>query len=165
MIDKCRVLYKGDMIAGIVYIIVGLFLLMFAFILHIFTISPGYLYLSYGFFMFFLYCTGKGIVMYIMYSQKYNHYKNTDSLSPLMIKEEQNYTNYRIQKKNTNRRRYIWILIISCIISFTGIFLSQKSLLMGTAIPIALISGIELCIGLLTEFRLREYQRILKKTH
>ena len=82
-----------------------------------------------------------------------------------MIKEEQNYTNYRIQKKNTNRRRYIWILIISCIISFTGIFLSQKSLLMGTAIPIALISGIELSIGLLTEFRLREYQRILKKAN
>ena len=66
MIEKCKVLYKGDMIAGIVYIIVGFFLLVFASILHIFTISPGYLYLSYGFFMFF----------FILHRQRYSdvHY-------------------------------------------------------------------------------------------
>ena len=84
-------------------------------------------------------------------------------ISLKLLKDEAAYTEYRISKKNKNRRVYIYTLVVACFLSFAGIFVDQKSLIMGTFIPIALISGIELCIGLLTEFRLREYYRILIK--
>jgi hypothetical protein len=48
--------------------------------------------------------------------------------------------------------------------SVLGIFSDSKSIIMGTLIPIALFSGIEFCISLLTEFRLWEYNRHLEKT-
>lgn len=151
------------MIAASFYLFVGLILLLFAFILYYYTMSPGYKFLSYGFFMFFLYSVGKGAVMYYIYSEKYKFFTNVIEINPTIQKEEIAFTEYRIAKKNINRRRYIWTVLISTFIAFLGIFSSQKSILMGTAIPIALISGIELSIGMLTEFRLREFLRILNK--
>lgn len=163
MLEKCRLLYKGDMVAAMIYIFVGILLLIFAAGIYYFAHTPGYKYLSYGFFMFFIYCVGKGSVMYYMYSRKYYYYKKLHEITPKHVVNEKRYTEYRINKKNINRRRYVYMMVISCLIAVTGIFLSQKSILMGTTIPIALITGIELCIGLLTEFRLREYARILNK--
>jgi hypothetical protein len=163
MLEKCRIMYKGDMIAASFYLFVGVILLLFAFILYYYTMSAGYKFLSYGFLMFFLYSIGKGAVMYYIYSEKYKFFHNKTVMTSTIQKKEILYTEYRIAKKNINRRRYIWTLILSCIIAFLGIFSLQKSILMGTAIPIALISGIELTIGMLTEFRLREFLRILNK--
>jgi len=163
MLKKCRLLYKGDMVAALIYIFVGNLLFIFAASIYYFAQTPGYKYLSYGFFMFFIYCVGKGSVMYYMYSRKYYYYKNLSALTPKHVSNEKRYTEYRINKKNINRRRYVYMMVASCLIAVAGIFLPQKSILMGSTIPIALITGIELCIGLLTEFRLREYDRILNK--
>lgn len=163
MIEKCRILYKGDMIAASFYLFVGIILLLFAAILYYFTISQGFRFLSIGFFMFFIYCLGKGAVLFYISSQRYSFYKNIDTVDPKQIVEETQYTKYRIDKKNTNRRRYIYTIVISSMIAFLGIFSQQKAILMGTSIPVALIAGIELSIGLLTEFRLREYYRLLLK--
>jgi hypothetical protein len=151
------------MIAASFYLFVGIILLLFAAILYYFTISQGFRFLSIGFFMFFIYCLGKGAVMFYISSQRYSFYKNIETLDPKQIAEETQYTKYRIAKKNTNRRRYIYTIVISCMVAFAGIFSQQKAILMGTSIPIALIAGIEFSIGLLTEFRLREFYRLLLK--
>jgi len=163
MLEKCRILYKGDMIAGSFYVFVGMILLLFAVILHYFTDSIGYQYLAIGFFMFFLYCLGKGTFIYVISRQKHLYYWSVSTISPATLATETEYTEYRITKKNINRRRYLYSAVICSVLAFLGIFSSQKGLIMGTAIPIALISGIEMGIGLLTEFRLREYHRILLK--
>jgi len=163
MLEKCRILYKGDMIAGSFYVFVGMILLLFAVILHYFTDSIGYQYLAIGFFMFFLYCLGKGTFIYVISRQKHLYYWSVSTISPSTLATETEYTEYRITKKNINRRRYLYSAVICSVLAFLGIFSSQKGLIMGTAIPIALISGIEMGIGLLTEFRLREYHRILLK--
>jgi hypothetical protein len=165
MLEKCRILYKGDMIAASFYVFTGMILLLFALILQYFTISIGYKYLSYGFFMFFLYCLGKGAVLFYSSRQRYEFYKAKAALTASLISEETAYTAFRIEKKQRNRRIYVYVVAISSIMAFVGIFTQQKGLIMGTAIPIALISGIELGIGLLTEFRLREYFRQLNKKH
>lgn len=163
MLEKSKILYKGDMIAASFYVFVGFILLLFASVLHYYTTSLGYKYLSYGFFMFFLYCIGKGSVMYYISSKRHAFYQSITMIDAKILKSEVDYTTYRIEKKNINRRRYIWIMIFCSLVAFIGIFLPQKAILMGTSIPIALISGIELSIGLLTEFRLREFLRILNK--
>jgi hypothetical protein len=164
MLEKCRILYKGDILAASFYVFTGMILLLFAVILQYFTISMGYKYLSYGFFMFFIYCVGKGAVLFYSSRQRYEFYKNIAELDQQLTHEEIQYTSYRIEKKNKNRRRYVYLVTISAIVAFIGIFTKQKGLIMGSAIPIALISAIELAIGLLTEFRLREYLRQLNKS-
>ena len=151
------------MIAGSFYVFVGMILLLFAAILHYFTESLGYQFLSIGFFMFFLYCVGKGTFIYFVSRQKHLYYWTIDHINQPTLADEISYTEYRITKKNINRRRYLYTTLICSVLAFVGVFSSQKGLIMGTAIPIALISGIEMGIGLLTEFRLREFHRILLK--
>ncbi len=163
MVEKCRILYKGDLMASGFYFLVGVILCIFAIVLNQFAISAGFRYLSVGFFMFFVYCFGKGGAMYYVSLRRYRHYKNMGTLDAVSLNEEKKYTEYRIQKKNINRRRYIYTIIASTIIAFLGLFSQAKGILTGTAIPIALIAAIDFSIGLLTEFRLREYLRILSK--
>lgn len=163
MIEKCRILYKGDMMASMFYIFIGLVLLVFAVGLYYFTISPGFQYLSIGLFMFFIYSTGKGLGMYFIARKRSSFYIGKKELDMYTIKEEIQYTDFRIEKKQTNRRIYIYATVISSVVAFMGIFSPYKSIMMGTSIPIALISAIEFSVGLLTEFRLREYHRVLKK--
>ncbi len=163
MIEKTLILYKGDIILGSIYLGIGSILFCIAVGLHYFTHSLGFTYLSIGFFMFFLYCLGKGIYVYYVANNKLSFFKKFDQLGKDNIQEEITYTEFRITKKNKNRRAYIWMIILGSILAFAGIFSNQKGLIMGTAIPIALISGIEFGMGLLVEFRLREYIRILKK--
>jgi hypothetical protein len=67
------------------------------------------------------------------------------------------------RKKSRNRRIYIYLTALGIVMSFLGIFSESKSIIMGTMIPIALFSGIEFGISLLTEFRLWEYTRHLEK--
>jgi len=163
MIDKSRILYKGDILAAYFYIFIGLFLLIAAIGLQQFTTTPGFYYLSLGFILFFVYCCGKGIFMIYLYGNKHKFFKNTSTYTKAIISDEMSFTHYRIEKKNINRRRYIYIVIVGSFVSFIGMFMPQKSVIMGTAIPITLIAAIEFSIGLLTEFRLREYQRVLER--
>ena len=154
------------MMAGSFYLLVGVILLAFAIVLHYFTASIGYQFLAIGFFMFFIYCLGKGSIIFYISRNRYLFYKNLDTLNAGLLKEERTYTDYRINKKKQSRRIYIWATIIGCIVAFAGAFSDQKGLIMGTAIPVALIAGIEFCIGLLNEFRMKEFARSLhKKSH
>lgn len=151
------------MLAAMFYVMTGLILFIFSAGLYYFNISPGFQYLSIGFFMFFVYCAGKGFFMYHISRKRWLFYHNQNELGHLIIQDEINYTNYRIEKKQFNRRIYVYAVIFFSTAAFLGIFSPHKSIIMGTSIPIALISGIELSIGMLTEFRLREYHRILGK--
>ncbi|MGB4960897.1 MAG: hypothetical protein WBO36_15555 [Saprospiraceae bacterium] len=101
--------------------------------------------------------------MYNIAKVKYNTYVNKERMEKTDIQTEIENTKFRIRKKNINRRRYVWMVVICCAIAFFGIFSSYKSILMGTSIPIALIAAIEFSIGLLTEFRLREFLRVLTR--
>lgn len=163
MIDKCLILYKGDKLAGSFYVLVGVVLIFFSIGLYLFTTSVGYLYLSIGLAVFSLYCIGKG--SYIMYTShlKMEYFQKLSDLDNSAINAEIAFTEFRIYKKNRNRTRYTRVVILSSVIAFAGLFTSEKGLISGTAIPIAFISGLEIGIGLLTEFRLREYLRILNK--
>lgn len=153
------------MVSAMFYIFTGLVLLIFAVGLHYFLHTPGFQYLSIGFFMFCIYSVGKGILMYIVSRKRFLFYLKKQSLNNHLLGEEITYTDFRIKKKQTNRRIYMYITIFSCFIAFWGIFSPYKSIMMGTAIPVALISSIEFSIGLLNEFRLREYFRILQKNN
>jgi hypothetical protein len=163
IIEKSRILYKGDMIAAMFYIMTGMILFVFAAVLYYFNISLGFQYLSIGFFMFFIYSTGKGLLMYHISRKRWLFYEKMHDLDPTAKKEELEYTNFRIEKKQTNRRIYVYALVFFCVAAFAGIFSIHKAIIMGTSIPIALVSGIEFSVGMLTEFRLREYCRILMK--
>jgi hypothetical protein len=160
-LDKCRILYKGDVLASLFYMLVAGFFISFSVWSYYWGTTPGFTYLSIGFFMFFLYAGGKGAFLFFMAINKYTYFKKKIRINDADMQDEIVYTKFRITKKFTNRRWYIWVLVISTTLAFLGIFSAQKSLLMGTFIPISLISGIELGVGLLNEFRLREYLRIL----
>ena len=161
--DKSRILYKGDIYAAYFYIFMGLFLMISALGMLKFTTTLGFYYLSIGFILLCLYCLGKGSFMIYLYGGKYSFFKNNPLKNKTIVVEELSFTEYRINKKNINRRRYVYIIVLGSIISFAGMFLPQKSMIMGTAIPITLIAAVEFSIGLLTEFRLREYERYLRR--
>ena len=120
-------------------------------------------YLAIGLGMLTIYMVGKGAIMIYLYFSRYKYYKNHIDLSSIEIKEERRYTRWRVLKKKKNRRRYIYTILIGCIIAFLGIFHVQKGLIVATCIPIVLMSAIEFSVGLLTEFRLTEYLKHLHR--
>ena len=66
LLNKSRILYKGDMIAAWFYVFTGLVLATFAGILHYFTRIGDFRYLVIGLVMFAAYSIGKGIFMYFV---------------------------------------------------------------------------------------------------
>jgi hypothetical protein len=162
--EKCRAIYKGDVLAGSFYLFLGFFFLIIGILLQKYVITLGFKYLGLGLIIFSILAIGKGFAMMYLYNSRLNFYKRVANLSLSLIKEEQEYTTYRLMKKSKNRRAYIYITIFGMVGSVLGIFSDSKSIIMGTLIPIALFSGIEFCISLLTEFRLWEYNRHLEKT-
>ncbi|MEZ4911381.1 MAG: hypothetical protein R2774_11015 [Saprospiraceae bacterium] len=162
-LDKCRILYKGDFIAGTIYVLIGCLFAVLAIILSYLQISLGFTFLSIGLALFACYSLGKGLIIMIFSKRRKNIYDELTSLSIEQLNDEVTYTNFRIQKKHINRRIYTYMVIIFSVMAFLGIFTSHKALITGTSIPIALISGIEFSIGILTELRLKEFARILNK--
>jgi len=163
MNNSAQIIYKGDVLASWFYIGIGLGMLFVAASLIYFNISLGFLYLSYGLTAFSMYCLGKGMIMFFIYSRRLNYYKKSDFLESRDVQEELLYTDKRILRKQNGRRIHVYIIILGSVIAFAGIFSLEKGLIMGTAIPVVLLSGIEFSIGLLTEFRLQEYVRILTR--
>jgi hypothetical protein len=163
MIEKCRILYKGDVLAASFYLLMAVLLGLLSVLLHYFNLGLGFLYLSFGFGAFSLYCLGKGILTTYVSKKRLSYYKEAETLNTTDKNEEISYTEFRIHKKNVNRRLYIYTMIIGSVVAFIGLFTTEKGMIVGTAIPIVLLAGIEFSVGLLTEFRLREYLRILKK--
>jgi hypothetical protein len=86
-----------------------------------------------------------------------------EGITPVLVTEEIRYTKFRIDKKKQGRRLHVYSIVLGSIVAFLGIFSSEKGLIMGTCIPVVLLSGIEFGVGLLTEFRLWEYLRVLEK--
>lgn len=162
---KTRVIYEGDVYAGSFYLFIGVCSLLAAFFVYFFSQRLGLFYLSIGLSIFTLYMVGKGIVMIYMYFSRYKYYKNHIDLTIKEVKDERRYTRWRVLKKKKNRRRYIYTIIIGCIIGFMGLFHQEKGLIVATCIPIVLMAAIEFTVGLLTEFRLTEYLKHLHKLH
>ena len=163
MIDRTKTVYKGDVLAGSFYLFIGVLAMIIAMLLYFFTERLGYYYLSVGMFFFSIYMLGKGTVMMYMYWSRYQYYKNRIDITTDEVADEQSYTEHRIQRKHRGRRAYMYIILLGSLLAFAGLFHIEKGLIVGTSIPIVLLSGIEFGVGLLTEFRLSEYLRQLKK--
>ena len=158
-----RIIYKGDVLSAWFYIGTGLFMFFVSGILHYFNISLGYLYLSYGLFIFSIYSLGKGLSMWYVYSRRFRLFARIELLDAGKKQAEIQYTNERILRKQSGRRMHTYILILGSILAVCGVLSSEKGLILGTLIPVVLLSGIEFSVGLLTEFRLQEYLRLLQK--
>ncbi len=163
MLQKIKIIYKGDLITSFIYLGISFLMLFISILLYFYTHKLGYYYLSLGMGIFSLYSLVKGLLLYKVAKNRSDHYNKMDDLNDNDLDEEFDYTNYRLHKKEGNRRRYAWTFGIASIIAVTGIFLQEKGLIIGTMIPIILFAATEFSIGLLVEFRLWEYHRMLKK--
>lgn len=161
--EKIQILYKGDSISGSLYIFIGIVALLIGLFLYQATLSLGYFYLGVGFIVFSIYMIGKGSVMLYMYYSRYRFYKRIDQLSIEQIQDEWDYVEYRKKKKNRNRRWYIYALILAFCVAIYGLFDRERGLILSICIPIILMSGIELVIGVLTQFRLHEMTQLLDR--
>jgi hypothetical protein len=114
--------------------------------------------------MFSAYCLGKGLFLFITSRKRYRHFFNHSSLNTKEITSEIECTQQRIEKKGRSRRFYVWVTISCTMACATTFFSPLKPIILGTCIPVALIGMIEMGVGLLTEFRLREYLRLLQRS-
>lgn len=160
---KTKIIYEGDVYAGSFYLFIGVCSIIAAISIYYFSERLGFFYLSIGLSIFTLYMVGKGTFMMYMYFSRYRYYRHHIELSQEEIREERRYTRWRVLKKKRNRRRYIYTIVIGCILGFLGIFHPNKGLIGATCIPIILMAAIEFSVGLLTEFRLSEYLKHLHK--
>ncbi len=167
--DKTKIIYEGDVYAGSFYLFIGVFSTISALAFYNFTERMGLYYLSIGLGIFTLYMIGKGSVMIYLYFNRYKYYRYHTDLSMKEVKEERRYTRWRVLKKKRNRRRYIYTILIGCMLAFLGLFHQETGLIGATCIPIVLMAGIEFTVGILTEFRLSEYlkhlHRLTESTH
>ncbi len=151
------------MISGLVYIGISFVFLAICVPLYIFGPSLGYYYLNIGLLVLSVFSLVKGILVYYVSSNRHKFYNRKSSLSKENMEEERKYTQYRILKKQRNRRRYVYIMVLLSLIAVIGAFMLEKGLIIGTCVPIILFAAIEFTMGLLMEFRLSEYLRQLKK--
>lgn len=161
--SKTKIIYKGDVIAGSFYLLVGSISVIGALLLHFFSTRLGLYYLMIGLSMLALYLISKGLVMIYLYYSRYKYYKEYVTLNADEIKEERRYTRWRVLKKKRSRRIYIYATAFGCFVAFAGLFHQEKGLIVATCIPIIVMSAIEFTVGLLTEFRLTEYLKHLHK--
>jgi hypothetical protein len=163
MIEKTKIIYKGDMIMSHYYFGFATAMLFSCIFLYFFTMRIGWLFLSYGLGLLGLFCMGKGLMLYKIAKERYLYYSGKNTLTPQEIKEEMNYNMYRLDKKSVNRRRYLYTIMACLLFLFIGWIIDQKGFAIGTLVPIILYAGTEFCVGLLTEFRLWEYHRQMEK--
>jgi len=163
LLNRTQTLYKGDVLAGSFYLLIGLVAALLSIAIYWMTVRLGFYYLSIGMLVFALYMLGKGSVMMYMYRSRFIYYKGKKEISKEDVEDEKTYTKHRIRKKNKSRRVYLYIIVIGCAVAFWGVFQQEKGLIVGTCIPVVLMSAIEFSIGLLTEFRLSEYFKQLHR--
>jgi len=162
-IQKCRAIYKGDVIAGSFYLLTATVMIGASAIGFNIGHTFGHLYLSIGLLFFGVLALGKSIFVMYIYNIRLNYYQRIAHLTEDLIKEEVKYTNFRLQKKGRNRRRYIYTVIIGFGVILLSFFTPVRGLILGSSIPVVLFAAIEFSIGILTEFRLWEYTRGLSK--
>jgi hypothetical protein len=163
MIDKVKIIYKGDKLMALYYMGLGVFLIFAAVCLFLFTSRIGWFSLAIGLSLFGMLCACKGFIIYNVAKQRYAHYDKIETLSLRELKEEIDYNQYRLNKKAQNRPRYIYGLVVCFILLLIGMAIQQKGYTIGILVPIMFYTGTEIAVTLLTEFRLWEYQRQLEK--
>jgi len=97
--DKTKIIYKGDVMAGSFYLLIGVCALLGAIGVYYLTERLGYYYLSIGLLMLSIYMIGKGSVMIYLYRSRYTFYKDHQVLQTAEIKEERRYTRWRVLKR------------------------------------------------------------------
>ena len=66
-VSKTKIIYKGDVMAGSFYLLVGFISVFGALLLHFFSTRLGLYYLTIGLTMLSIYLIGKGGVMIYLY--------------------------------------------------------------------------------------------------
>jgi hypothetical protein len=163
ILDRTRIIYKGDKLMAMYYIGLATFLLCSALLLYLFTTKIGWTSLAIGLAAFGFLCGGKGIMIYRVAKGRISYYLNVKSLGLGELKEEMDYNLFRLKKKESNRPKYIYGLAICFILMVIGIAIGEKGYTIGTLVPIMFYTGTEIAVTLLTEFRLWEYHRQLEK--
>ncbi len=163
LLEKALIIYKGDKLMAAYYVGFATTLLLSAVFLYFFTLRIGWFYLAIGLFILGIFCMVKGIFIYRVAYNRHKFYSEKSALSVSDVKSESDYNMYRLEKKQLNRRRYLYSLVFCFILLVLGILAGEKGFSIGTLVPIMLYAGTEFCVTLLTEFRLWEYQRQLEK--
>lgn len=163
MLDKALIIYKGDQYTSYIYLGLGIFFGISAAGLFVFTLKIGWYFLAIGLSLLAAFSIGKAI--YVFYKAKYRieYFKGVSLLEGAELEVEIQYNQQRLHKKGLNRRRYLYTLVGGFILLFGGIIFGEKGWAIGSFVPVLLYAGIEFSMGLLSEFRLWEYQRQLEK--
>ena len=118
MMATCRAIYKGDLIHGIIYLILGAILFSSAVFLYIFTTKSGWFYLSVGLAFFSVYAIAKGISVYFVSKTRLAFYIAKDLFGVAELKQESEYTRFRLSSNlisSTNIYHAFQLLSLICV--------------------------------------------------
>ena len=163
MLYRIGIIYKGDRLTSYLYMGNACLMGIMGVLLLYSTSRIGFYYLAMGLFFIALYSLGKGFLLWQVAKNRFNYFNTMTSLSSEELEEEIKYNSYRLHKKSRNRRLYIWVTGLCTTIATCGLFTQEKGLIVGTMVPIAMLSAMEFSIGLMVEFRLWEYHRMMHK--
>ncbi|HRG19517.1 MAG TPA: hypothetical protein PLQ57_00745 [Saprospiraceae bacterium] len=163
MLDKALIIYKGDQYTSYIYLGLSLFFGISAALLFVFTLKIGWFFLAIGLTMLAVFSAGKAIYVYFKAKDRILYFQKQTSLEGSILDSEIQYNQQRLLKKGLNRRRYLYTLLGGFFLLVGGIVFGEKGWAIGSFVPVLLYAGIEFSAGLLSEFRLWEYQRQLEK--
>lgn len=163
MLDKALIIYKGDQYTSYIYLGLSLFFGISAALLFVFTLKIGWFFLAIGLSILAVFSAGKAIYVYFKAKDCILYFQKLTSLEGSILDNEIQYNQQRLLKKGLNRRRYLYTLLGGFFLLVGGIVFGEKGWAIGSFVPVLLYAGIEFSAGLLSEFRLWEYQRQLEK--
>ena len=163
MLDKALIIYKGDQYTSYIYLGLSLFFGISAALLFVFTLKIGWFFLAIGLSILAVFSAGKAIYVYFKAKDRILYFQKQTSLEGSILDSEIQYNQQRLLKKGLNRRRYLYTLLGGFFLLVCGIVFGEKGWAIGSFVPVLLYAGIEFSAGLLSEFRLWEYQRQLEK--
>ncbi|MBK8700151.1 MAG: hypothetical protein IPN29_11725 [Saprospiraceae bacterium] len=163
ILDKTRIVYQGDIMTSYFYAGLGGILLICSGMLYAFTLRIGWFYLAMGLGLLGCFALGKAWYVRSKGSARLQYFNTLTRLEGDPLQKEVTYNSHRLEKKASNRRKYLYSLLIGCLMLVLGVVFHEKGLAIGSLVPVILFAGIEFTMGLLSEFRLWEYQRQLEK--
>lgn len=163
MLDKALIIYKGDQYTSYIYLGLSLFFGLSAALLFVFTLKIGWFFLAIGLSILAVFSAGKAIYVFFKAKDRILYFQKQTSLEGSILDSEIQYNQQRLLKKGLNRRRYLYTLLGGFFLLVGGIVFGEKGWAIGSFVPVLLYAGIEFSAGLLSEFRLWEYQRQLEK--
>ncbi|MBL0081300.1 MAG: hypothetical protein IPP37_02125 [Saprospiraceae bacterium] len=163
MLDKALIIYRGDQYTSYIYLGLSLFFGVSAAMLFVFTLKIGWFFLAIGLSMLAVFSVGKAVYVYFKAKDRILFFQKLTTLEGDNLETEIQYNQQRLHKKGLNRRRYLYTLLGGFFLLIGGIIFGEKGWAIGSFVPVLLYAGIEFSAGLLSEFRLWEYQRKLEK--